>query len=266
MSPAQTAEPRSHSTGPRTHEGKQRSAMNATRHGLTGRTIVMPYEDMEAYHIFCKELLESLAPETPVERQYAQAFCDTQWRLNRARSIEDAMLSLGHFEQAGRIETNHPQVHAALTAARVFRDDSKSFVNLSLYEQRLNRTLEKSLKQLHTLQAERRAQTEAAARQAEKDREERTRLEEARLEKERLELEKTRLELEKERETLRNLHEMKPKPANSAEEPAAREFVFSTLKIESEAPVGPVTEGAKTAEISGRAAVVGPNFPEKRAA
>jgi hypothetical protein len=117
----------------------------------------MPYEDMDAYHIFCKELFESLAPKTPVERQYAQTFCDTQWRLNRARSMEDAMLALGHFEAAGEIETEHPQVHAALTAGRVFRDDSKSFTNLTLYEQRLERTLDKSLKQLKALQAERKA-------------------------------------------------------------------------------------------------------------
>jgi hypothetical protein len=172
MSPATTSQPdaaqagKSKSTGPRTEEGKKRSAMNATRHGLTGRTIVMPYEDMEAYHRFCEELFADLAPATPVEHQYAQTFCDTQWRLNRIRSIEDAMFSLGHFEEAGRIETEHPQVHAALTAARVFRDDSKSFVNLSLYEQRLQRTLEKSLKQLQTLQAERKAQAaaETAAR------------------------------------------------------------------------------------------------------
>jgi len=127
------------------------------RHGLTGRTVVMPHEDMQAYHA-CNELFADLAPETSLERQYAQTFCDTQWRLNRARSIEDAMIALGHSEAAGRIETEHPQVHAALTAARVFRDDSKSFVNLSLYEQRLQRTLDKSLNQLRTLQAERRAQ------------------------------------------------------------------------------------------------------------
>src|ERR1700753_816714 len=165
MSPATVTEPKSKSTGPRTEEGKKRSAMNATRHGLTGRTIVMPYEDMDAYHSFCTELLEELAPETPVERQYAQTFCDTQWRLNRIRSIEDSILALGHFEAAGHIDTENPQVHAALTAGRVFRDQAQSFANISLYEQRLQRTLEKSLKQLQILQAERKAQ-EAAETQA----------------------------------------------------------------------------------------------------
>ena len=160
MSPAETQ--KSKSTGPRTPEGKARSAVNALRHGLTGRVIVLPSEDMNAYYAFCAELIADLGPETPIERQYAQTFCDTQWRLNRARSIEDSMLSLGHFEAAGDIEANHPQVHAALTAARVFREDSKSFVNLSLYEQRLQRTLKESLRQLQELQTKRIAAKQAA--------------------------------------------------------------------------------------------------------
>src|ERR1700744_3407984 len=127
MSPAtESASPNTNqSTGPRTQEGKQRSALNALRHGLTGRTVVMPYEDMDAYHIFCKRLFQTLAPETPLEEQYAQTFCDTQWCLNRTPSFGDAMIALVQAEAADEIETEHAQVHAALTAARVFRDDSR---------------------------------------------------------------------------------------------------------------------------------------------
>src|ERR1700749_4268544 len=194
------------STGPRTEKGKQRSALNALRQGLPGRTVVMPYEDMDQYHIFCRRLFQTLAPETPLEEQYAQTFCDTQWRLNRARSLEDAMLSLGHSEEAGEIKTENPQVNAVLTAARVFRDDNKSFLKLSLYEQRLQRTLEKSLRDLKALQAERKAQ-----RQAELDA----------------------------AVAGRNLLKMKVKHGNhhlqSESEPITRQFVFSTAEIEAEA-------------------------------
>jgi hypothetical protein len=202
--------------------------MNATRHGLTGRTIVMPYEDMDAYHTFCKELFESLAPETPLERQYAQTFCDTQWRLNRALSIEDSMYALGHFETAGNIETEHPQVHAALTAARVFRDDSKSFANLSLYEQRLRRTLDKSLKQLQSLQAERRALEQAAFAQPTSG------------------------------ET--------PEKAENAQQPPARQFVFSIPEIEAELHRRLLVEEAQIAGQQASEPENSPDYPANLAA
>ncbi len=176
--------------------------MNALRHGLTGRTIVMPNEDMTAYRAFCKELFDSLAPATPVENQLAQTFCDTQWRLNRIRSIEDNLFALGHFESASDIDVEHPEVHAALTAARVFRDDSKSFLNLSLYEQRLQRTLEKSLRQLHELQTERKARRQAALDAA---------------------------------VALRNLHKMQGRPYAPEPDLEQTQFVFSTAEIELEA-------------------------------
>src|SRR5580704_18580424 len=135
MSPVEaTQQSNSKSTGPRTPEGKAIASHNALRHGLTGRVVVLPTEDMNIYRAFCKELMADLAPETPLERQYAQTFCDTQWRLNRARSYEDSMLALGHFEHADSLDVDDPRALAALTAAKVFRENSKAFVNLSLYE------------------------------------------------------------------------------------------------------------------------------------
>jgi hypothetical protein len=148
--------PTSGRTPGRTEEGKARSKMNALRHGLTARVVVLPSEDMDAYQAFSKEIVDSLDAQTPVERQFAQTVADNQWRINRIRSIEDGMLGMGHFEAAGKIDVGHPQIHAALTAARAFRDDSKSFVNLSIYEQRLHRSMKESLRQLKELQAERR--------------------------------------------------------------------------------------------------------------
>jgi hypothetical protein len=124
-----------------TSSGRKRSSMNALRHGLTARVVVLPSEDLAAYQAFSKEIVDSLDPQTPVERQFAQTVADNQWRINRIRSIEDGMLGMGHFEDAGNFDTDHAEVHSALTAARAFRADSKAFVNLSIYEQRLHRTL-----------------------------------------------------------------------------------------------------------------------------
>jgi hypothetical protein len=140
----------------RTPEGKARSSMNALRHGLTARVVVLPSEDMEAYQAFSKEIVESLDAQTPVECQFAQTVADNQWRINRIRSIEDGMLGMGHFEPAGDFDCPTSEIHSAMTAARAFRDDSKSFVNLSIYEQRLHRSMKESLRQLRELQTERR--------------------------------------------------------------------------------------------------------------
>jgi hypothetical protein len=52
-----------HSHGPNTPRGKGRSSQNAIRHGLTGRVVVLPTEDMEVYKAFSKELVDSLAPQ-----------------------------------------------------------------------------------------------------------------------------------------------------------------------------------------------------------
>src|ERR1039458_2853611 len=66
------------------------------------------------------------------------------------------MLGMGHFEAAGNFDCPSSEIHSAMTAARAFRDDSKSFVNLSIYEQRLHRTMKDALRQLKELQTERR--------------------------------------------------------------------------------------------------------------
>jgi hypothetical protein len=144
------------SHGPTSPQGKARSKMNALRHGLTARVVVLPSEDMDAYNAFSKEIVDSLDAQTPVERQFAQTVADNQWRINRIRSIEDGMLGMGHFEAAGDFDCPSPEIHSAMTAARAFRDDSKSFVNLSIYEQRLHRSMKESLRQLKELQTERR--------------------------------------------------------------------------------------------------------------
>jgi len=147
------------STGPTTQAGKDRSRLNALRHGLSGQTVLMPWEDREAYQTHCASFLKTLAPVGDIETQAAQGIADDQWRLNRARAVDTNMFALGHFDYPA--ETGHSQIDAALTTARVFRDNSKVFVNLSLYEQRINRSLEKNFDRLTALQQTRLTQERA---------------------------------------------------------------------------------------------------------
>ncbi|HEX4135665.1 MAG TPA: hypothetical protein VHY84_13710 [Bryobacteraceae bacterium] len=141
--------------------------MNALRHGLTARVVVLPTEDMAAYQAFSQEIVDSLDAQTPVERQFAQTIADNQWRINRIRSIEDGMLGIGRYEDTDNLDISDPEVRGVMTAARAFRDHSKAFVNLSIYEQRLHRTIKETFRQLRELQAERREREKTEATQRE---------------------------------------------------------------------------------------------------
>jgi hypothetical protein len=143
----------SNSTGPRTTEGKKRSSQNAIRHGLSGRVVVLPTEDLNLYLRFSKEIVASLYPETQIERDLAQNVADGLWRQKRFRTIEEAMLALGHYEGEGDFDAEHEDIHAAFTAAKAFRSNPQAFATLSIYEQRIQRGIEKAMKMLTDIQA-----------------------------------------------------------------------------------------------------------------
>ena len=144
------------STGPRTAEGKNRSKLNAYRHGLTAQVVVMPEEDLKRYQTFCQDFFTDWMPANTTETQLVQTLIDTQWRLNRSVSIENGIYALGHhdFEHVNNVD--HPQIHTALTAATTYLNHSTKLENLSRQENRLRRTLQSSLKLYHQLQDRRR--------------------------------------------------------------------------------------------------------------
>jgi hypothetical protein len=147
------------STGPKTIEGKSNSSRNNLRHGLTGQINILPTEDREAHDAFCNELSDSLKPETPMEHQLAYSVAEDSWRLNRARAIENNMFALGH-------EGESREIQIALADARTFQAQANQFQLLTIYEQRINRNLQRNMKQLHELQAERKAECEQAFEEA----------------------------------------------------------------------------------------------------
>jgi hypothetical protein len=145
-----------HSTGPRTESGKQRSSLNALRHGLTSQIIVLPSEDLAAYQSFTKRFFDDLQPKGVLEEQLVQTLADSSWRLNRARAIETNLLTLGQAEVQAGINTDHPEADSALAMSQAYRGQTKALANLSMLEQRHTRQFEKALQQLRELQSERR--------------------------------------------------------------------------------------------------------------
>jgi hypothetical protein len=140
-----------HSTGPRTEAGKQRSSLNALRHGLTGQIVVMPSEDLQAYQSHLKSFTDEYHPEGATEANLVQALADASWRLNRVAALETNVLILGITQECDPIA-------GALAIASALESQSKALANLSMHSQRLSRQFERTVIQLRDLQKTRRAQ------------------------------------------------------------------------------------------------------------
>jgi hypothetical protein len=148
------------STGPRTAAGKQRSSLNALRHGLTGQTIVLPSEDLAAYQRHSQSFLAEYQPKGATETQLVQSLLDTAWQVNRAAAVETNLFSLGITEMEDRIRANHPEAETALAMALAYREHNRAFANIGISRQRLTRQFDRTLNQLRLIQAGRRATEE----------------------------------------------------------------------------------------------------------
>ena len=89
------------STGPKTPEGKAAVRMNALRHGLRARTVVLPGENSEEFHQLCDDLETEWNPESRTEQFYVEQMAISQWKLTR---IELAEKSIVTQEAAAKIQ------------------------------------------------------------------------------------------------------------------------------------------------------------------
>jgi hypothetical protein len=153
------------STGPRTEQGKAKSSLNAVdeaavlsepkiqaRPGLTGRTVLLPTEDAEAYQQHIARYCEQYKPEGDQEKQLTQSLADTQWRLNRIPVLEQGIYALGHREFAPEFENEDPSLRKSLIETKTFLTYQRQLNNLSIQESRLRRQYEKDLAELTKLQ------------------------------------------------------------------------------------------------------------------
>jgi hypothetical protein len=83
------------SRGPRTPEGKARSAQNALRHGLCAQKhLVLADEDAQAFAALEASIIAELAPEGTLQHILAARVVRAAWRLERAERIETELFEL----------------------------------------------------------------------------------------------------------------------------------------------------------------------------
>src|SRR5580700_5988678 len=80
------------SKGPSTPAGKQRSSLNALRHGLCAKCIVLDHESRENFLTLLQQHVDRFQPADEVEFNMIEEMCAAYWRQRRAWAIETGML------------------------------------------------------------------------------------------------------------------------------------------------------------------------------
>ncbi len=157
-SPAQLAANRANaqlSTGPRSPAGKAVSRLNAVKSGLTGRSVLLPTDDVAAYEHHVREFMKELNPVGIREQCLAQSIADSMWRVLRIPALESVIFGRGYIEFAGLFEKEDPANRLALIECHTFLTYQKQIRNLHIQEARLQRQRAKDMAELRELQQER---------------------------------------------------------------------------------------------------------------
>jgi hypothetical protein len=141
------------SRGPKTPEGKARSAQNGLKHGFRAQKhIVLPGESAAEFQAFEEALLEELAPEGALQCAFARRIVSAVWRLERAERLE---VDLFAENQLAGWSLGHALIRDG--------NGARSFDTLLRYRGGTLAELWRALRTLKALQAERAAQIRDAA-------------------------------------------------------------------------------------------------------
>ena len=82
------------STGPKTPEGKRRSAFNSTTHGAYARNLILPGEVLAEFEELIKVHLETWKPTNLIEDLLVTEMASTLWRLRRQAPAEASLIDI----------------------------------------------------------------------------------------------------------------------------------------------------------------------------
>jgi hypothetical protein len=149
------------STGPRTAEGKARSAQNAVRHGFTSRTpFLLPNERQDAWAEHLNHYSAHLRPADIIECDLVKDLAWARWRLNRYSAVEAGVLTLRMADQQNLHDPDwtpppgssiHPEYLRISRAVLAESGPNGAMELLSRYHARINRDYHRALSTLRSI-------------------------------------------------------------------------------------------------------------------
>ncbi len=133
------------SKGPSTPAGKERYSLNAMRHGLCAKCVVVEGESRENFLILLQQHVDRFRPAGEVEFGMIEEMCASYWRQRRAWSLETGMFNKQMANQSDGSMMDRMVVAFDTLAA------SPSLSLLHRYETRLHLMYQRALRTLIVL-------------------------------------------------------------------------------------------------------------------
>jgi hypothetical protein len=151
-----------HSTGPKSDDGKQTSALNGFKHGLTGQRMILQPHELETYRRLTEALRAQYQPETEIENQLVQHVINSNMRLHRIAAIDCNLFSIGLFENTRDDVEHDAATESVIAQTRAWIKQADSFEKLGRYESRISRAMLKYMRELEHVQHLRKTQVPQA--------------------------------------------------------------------------------------------------------
>jgi hypothetical protein len=146
------------SQGPVTAEGRATCSQNATKHSLTSKTLIVAPEEREAYDNLVAANFAFYKPSNLLEWHVIQHIAELEWKLQKADIYESGILASSRFSSRDDLQdVTDANERYQMIETLIYQSNAKTLQNLTLQVSRIQRTLERRIKQYEAMRAEREA-------------------------------------------------------------------------------------------------------------
>ncbi len=140
--------------GPKTEQGKAVSRLNALKHGLLSKAVLLESEDAETLAELTTDMRTEFDPHGPLEEMLVDRIASCYWRLRRAVWVEKN--AMDWYEEDEDAFVVMPETDEQIARKRIKNTIGNDSIEKVLrYETAIERSMFRALHELERLQAKR---------------------------------------------------------------------------------------------------------------
>jgi len=128
---------------------------NSLKHGLTAKTISLTEEEREDYTNLVNITFNHYRPISSMEKHVIQSVADLEWKIVKADIYEAGILANGRMSNREDLKDVDAAERFILIEGLIYQTYAKVLQNLTLQRSRIQRDLERRIKQFEAMRAER---------------------------------------------------------------------------------------------------------------